>query len=204
MENAMRAADFWEQAVEPDDYLASMEQRREQFARRVEETETTGAEREAFGGRPLRILAITEDWCTDSAQFLPPLARLSRELPNVSLRFLRRDENRELAGRYPRKGGYAAIPVILLLAADGSELGHLSERPGRVYDALAAETRRFARANPQLENVNRTYDKMSPETRALVRANSEAFRDANQARFTRWLFEDLGEMLAEGAHPHNI
>jgi hypothetical protein len=194
---AGRAADYWESAMDVEAYLNQMTQRREQFEKRIVSTELSDAEREAFTGRPLRILALTEDFCGDSAQFIPPVIRLAQELANVDIRLLLRDQHRELASGYVRKDGYQAIPVLILLAEDGDELGYLVERPERVNAALAAETRRFAKENPHLDGVNRTYDKMAPETKAAVRANSESFRDRNQAAWTCWLLEDLAAIVRE-------
>jgi hypothetical protein len=200
----MQAAEFWDQAMDAETYLGQMQQRHDEFVRRIGETEITEADRETFGGDPLRILAITEDWCNDSAQFLPPLVRLDSELPNVEIRFLSRDAHRDLASGYRRKDGYQAIPAIILLDGHGNELGSLIERPQRVYTDLAAETRRFVADNPHLEGAKRTYDKMPDETRRLVKANSDRFRDTRQPQFTRWLFEDLAGILARARaqQPH--
>jgi hypothetical protein len=194
---AGRAAEYWESAMDAEAYLNQMTQRREQFDRRITATELSNAEREAFSGRPLRILTLTEDFCGDSAQFIPPVIRLAQELDNVEIRLLLRDQHRELASGYVRKDGYQAIPVLILLTEDGEELGNLVERPARVNEALAAETRRFATENPHLKGVNRTYDKMAPETRTAVRDNSERFRDVNQAEWTRWLLEDLAAIVVQ-------
>lgn len=194
-------ADFWDGAMTIDQYLAQMTQKRDLFERRIHETTITDADRETFGRMPLRVLALTEDFCGDSAQFIPPVAALARELDNIDLRLLLRDQHRELASSYRRKDGYQAIPVMILLDAAGEELGYLVERPQRVNDELAAETRRFAQAHPELEDVNRTYDRMPPETRAAVRANSERFRDTRQVPWTRWLFEDLAAIVAAAREP---
>lgn len=196
---AGRAADYWDSAMDADTYLNQMTQRREQFEQRVASTELSDIERAAFAGVPLRILALTEDFCGDSAQFIPPLIRLAQELDNVEIRLLLRDQHRELASGYVRKDGYQAIPVLIMLAPNGDEFGHLVERPARVNDALAAETRRFARENPHLEGVNRTYDKMALETRSAVRGNSERFRDAHQYEWTHWLLEDLAAIVSGSA-----
>lgn len=179
-------------------YLGQMTQNRDLFITRIDEANISDAGREVFGQEPLRLLVLTEDFCTDSAQFIPPLAKMSQELPEVELRLLLRDQHRDLADNYRRRDGYQAIPVIIVLDSEGNELGFLIERPRRVYDELATETRRFAREHPELAAVNRTYDKMPPETKAAVRANAERFRDAHQELWTRWLFEDLAEIVSRG------
>lgn len=192
----MRAAEYWEQAMDAHVYLARMTQRREEYQRGIAEAVIPDAARAAFAGRPLRVLVLTEDFCIDSAQFVPPLLRLAQELDTLEVRFLLRNEHRDLAAQYLRWDGYQPIPVLIFLDADGEEIGALIERPRRMYDEMAAETRRFARENPHLEGVNRTYQQMPPETRAAVSANMEAFRTANAARYIGWLWEDLVALLA--------
>jgi hypothetical protein len=194
----MQAADFWDQAFTYDAYVAQMRENRELFERRLPATEVTDAERSALGAAPLRILILTEDYCGDSAQFIPAVGKLARELDNLDVRLLLRNEHSELAARYVRKDGYQAIPVFIIVDADGHELGYLIERPQRVYDELAAETRRFAQAHPELVGANRAYANMPPETKAAVFANSNSFRDTQQARWTRFLFDELAELVQQG------
>ncbi len=194
-----QAASFWESAMNPDVYLSQMTQNRDLFEQRNRTTVISDAEQSAFSGRPLRVLSLTEDFCGDSAQFIPPVIRLAELLDNVEVRLLLRDQHRELASGYVRKDGYQAIPVLILLTGDGEEIGYLVERPARVNDELASDTRRFAAENPHLVGINRTYDNMAPETRTAVRANANRFRIANQDRWTRWLFEDLAKLAARPA-----
>jgi hypothetical protein len=175
-----------------------MRENRELFERRLPATEVTDTDRAALGAEPLRILILTEDYCGDSAQFIPAVGKLASELNNVEVRLLLRNEHRDLAAGYVRKDGYQAIPVFIALDADGDELGYLIERPQRVYDELAAETRRFAHEHPELESANRSYANMPPATKAAVFANSNRYRDTQQARWTRFLFDELAELVAHG------
>ena len=192
----MPAADFWDKAMPYDAYLAQMREKRDQHLARLRATEITDDERAAFAGEPLRFLVLTEDYCGDSAQFIPPVAKLAEELDSVELRILLRNEHRDLADAYPRWDGYRAIPVFILLDQHGHELGYLSERPRRLYDVLAAETRRFAQAHPELDGINRTYANMPAETRAAVTANADRFRAEHDAEWTQVLFEDLAALLS--------
>jgi len=190
-----QAASYWDSALDAGAYLSQMTQNHDLFEQRISTTDISDTERAAFSDRQLRVLALTEDFCGDSAQFIPPVIRLAELLDNVEVRLLLRDQHRDLASGYVRKDGYQAIPVLILLTGDGDEIGYLVERPARVNDELAAETRRFATENSHLAGVNRTYDKMAPETRAAVRENADRFRIANQDRWTRWLFEDLAALV---------
>lgn len=192
----MRVADYWNHALSIEAYLEQMTQRREQFDNGIAQTIITPELRQAFGGRPLRFLILTEDYCGDSAQFIPPVMRLTQELDNVEVRILLRNNHRELAANYLRKDGYQPIPVFILLDAEGNELGALIERPARMYDDMAAETRRFAQENAHLEGINRNYKQMPQETLAAVMANMEAFRAAHSERYLAMLWEDLAAIVA--------
>jgi hypothetical protein len=192
------AADYWDQALTYEAYVAQMRENRDLFERRLPATDVTAAERSALGGEQLRILILTEDYCGDSAQFIPAVGKLARELDNIEVRLLLRNEHRELAANYLRKDGYQAIPVFIVLDAAGHELGYLIERPQLVYAELAAETRRFAQAHPELEGANRAYANMPAETKAAVLANSNRYRDTQQARWTRYFFDELAELVQRG------
>ncbi|MCO5175785.1 MAG: thioredoxin family protein [Thermomicrobiales bacterium] len=187
----MTAADLWDSAMEVDDYVNSMAVNRDIFGDRIETTQLTDEQLHAFNDDPVRILVLTEDFCGDSAQFIPPVARLARESADVDVRILRRDEHRDLAASYLRKDGYQAIPVFILLDRDGSERGYVIERPQVAYDDMAAETRRFAAAHPELEGATRTYDRMPDDTKVAVRQNIEGFREQRTVAWVAALFEEL-------------
>jgi hypothetical protein len=194
----VRANDRWSEGMTPDTYIDQMTQNRDIFTRRIEETELSSNELQLFQHEPLRVLILTEDFCGDSAQFIPPVIRLAQVLENVEVRILLRNEHQDLATDYRRRDGYQAIPVLILMDAAGHELGALVERPARVYDAMAVETRSFAKEHPELEGVNRSYERMPPETKARVRSNMDHFRASQQSVWTRWLLEDLGNLVAAG------
>ncbi|HMM43586.1 MAG TPA: thioredoxin family protein [Thermomicrobiales bacterium] len=187
----MNPADYWDAAMEVDEYVGTMTLNQAVFAERIETTELTDEQRRLFAGDPVRILVLTEDFCGDSAQLIPPVARLARESDNVEVRVLRRDEHRDLAAGYRRKDGYQAIPVFIVLGSDGQERGFVIERPHLAYAEMAAETRRFAAEHPELEGVNRTYDRMPDATRAAVRANVERFRLTRTTEWVAALFDEL-------------
>lgn len=197
----MRAADYWDQAMTVDDYVGQMTQNCEPFAEGIEATVLTDEQRHLFDGDPVRILVLTEDFCGDSLQLIPPLARLARESSDVDVRILRRDDHRDLASSYRRKDGYQAIPVFIVLDANGDERGFVIERPQMAYDEMAAETRRFAAAHPELEGINRTYDRMPDGTRAAVRANIEQFRRTRTDAWVAAFFDELATAAQPSATP---
>lgn len=188
------AAERWEQAMAPDEYIASMQQYRPEFERNITRTRIMPGDWAAFGQEPLHILIITEDWCPDSVQFVPMVIALAQRVPTVEVRLVRRSEHQDLAAHYRRPDGTQAIPTFVLLDADFQELGVLIERPERAAAELRAALAEFARTHPELEGVERPWAEMPPETRLAVRAFLNEWREQQFERWTRYLFEDLAEI----------
>lgn len=79
--------------------------------------------------RPLVWLTLTEGWCGDAAQNIPAIEKIAAENPLIKTRYLLRDENPELMGRYLTNGG-RAIPVMICLDGETfQELGKWGSRP---------------------------------------------------------------------------
>lgn len=76
-----------------------------------------------------RVLAIAEDWCSDSANTLPYLARLVERVDNVELRVIDSDAGRALMEAHPTPDGRAATPTFLVLDGSFHEVGCWVERP---------------------------------------------------------------------------
>jgi hypothetical protein len=197
----MNPNDYWESALALADYVDQMTLNQEWFRSNLEATELLPEERAAFVGGPLRILVLTEDFCGDSAQLIPVAGRLARELDNVEVRVLHRDQHLELADGYRRKDGYQAIPVFIVLDETGDELGSLIERPERSTQAMAAETARFAAEHADLEGVRRSYQNMPDATRKAVSENIRRWRAGQQELWTRWFLDDLAQLLPAKTQP---
>jgi hypothetical protein len=194
---SIKPAGRWDQAMGYDDYIEQMTVRQDEYRRNFDSAPITAADRSRFGGAELRVLVLTEDWCGDSAQLVPPVARLARELGNVEIRILLRNEHEDLADVYRDATGRQPIPVFILMDARGAELGALLERPRAVTARMAEETRRFAQANDHLDGIRRAYANMPPETRQAVSANISAWRARHQDEFARILLDDLA-LIATG------
>ena len=88
---------------------------------------------EQFGGLPdgLRILVLNGDWCLDSANTVPVMARLAETVPGVELRLLERDDYPGLMDRYLTNGS-RSIPLAILLDRSFRELGRWGPRPAEL------------------------------------------------------------------------
>lgn len=86
----------------------------------------------AFGGvAPLRFLVLNADWCLDSANTVPVMARLAEAVPGVELRLLERDDHLALMDRYLTNGS-RSIPLAILMDAECRELGRWGPRPAEM------------------------------------------------------------------------
>ena len=197
----MRAADFWNDAMDLSTYIDRMTLNQAAFRENLQSATLTDDEIERFREQDLRFLVLTEDFCGDSSQFIPPVGKLAELLPNVEILILLRDQHKDLAGDYRRKDGYQAIPVFIILDGSGDEIGYLVERPEQVSDEMAAETRRFADENAHLPGIRRAYQNMPEETRAAVKAHNSSWRASKQDEWTRILMRDLAEIVASSPIP---
>ncbi len=77
---------------------------------------------------PWQLLVLSEDWCGDSINTLPAIARLTEAVPLLGLRVIGRDANPDLMSRH-LTGVARSIPVIIVLDKDYIERGWWGPRP---------------------------------------------------------------------------
>lgn len=79
---------------------------------------------------PLHWLVITEAWCGDAAQVVPPIVQLASLNKNIQTSFLLRDQNLDIMDRFLTNGG-RAIPKVVILDPenDYKVLGDWGPRP---------------------------------------------------------------------------
>lgn len=78
---------------------------------------------------PWTWLVLTESWCGDAAQIVPVLDRVADVSPNVTVRFLLRDQNPDLMNAYLTNGGRSIPKLICIRTADMTVLGTWGPRP---------------------------------------------------------------------------
>jgi Thioredoxin len=78
---------------------------------------------------PLHLLVLNEDWCGDSVNTLPAIAKLASLVPEkLDLRVLGRDANADLMDSH-LTGTSRSIPVVIVLDDDYVERGWWGPRP---------------------------------------------------------------------------
>jgi hypothetical protein len=88
--------------------------------------------------QPWHLLVLSEEWCGDSINTLPLVARLTEAMPGVDMRILQRDSNPDLMNAH-LTGTSRSIPVILLLDGDYVERGWWGPRPRLLQEWVMKE-----------------------------------------------------------------
>ena len=113
-------------------------------------------------GTVLRMIMLAEDWCMDTNNTAPFLARFAEAVPGVSLRFLLRDENPDVMNRYLYSGS-RSIPVVIILDEAYRELGHWGPRPSELQ-AWVKENKETLSKEERLLHTRKWYARDRGET----------------------------------------
>ncbi|HSG08503.1 MAG TPA: thioredoxin family protein [Longimicrobiales bacterium] len=112
-------------------FLDNAKRRREEWDAHYGEGRVTAeqvARAQAVGG-PWRILVIAEDWCGDSANTIPYLARLAERVDGLEMRIIDSAVGRAVMEAHRTPDGRAATPTVILMDGAWNEVGCFVERP---------------------------------------------------------------------------
>jgi hypothetical protein len=84
-----------------------------------------------------RILVVAEDWCGDSVNSLPYLARLVDGAPErLELRVIGSAAGKPIQEAHRTADGRTATPTVVVLTDDGNYVGSWTERPAALRDRV--------------------------------------------------------------------
>jgi hypothetical protein len=81
-----------------------------------------------------RLLVVAEDWCSDSVNTIPYVARLVEQVDGLEMSVIRSREGRAVMEAHPTPDGRASTPTVLLLDEEWNEAGCFVERPETLQD----------------------------------------------------------------------
>ena len=76
-----------------------------------------------------RLLVVAEDWCGDSANTIPYVAKLADVASNIDMRIINSTVGKAIMEAHRTPDGRAATPTVILLTEDYEEAGCFVERP---------------------------------------------------------------------------
>jgi Thioredoxin len=103
------------------------------------------------------ILAVAEDWCSDSANTIPYVARLVDGAPErLALRIVNSKAGRAVMDANLTPDGRAATPTIVILREDGTVVGAWVERPSTAQTWFLEQKKTVAH-DPLHEQLRKWY-----------------------------------------------
>jgi hypothetical protein len=139
---------------------------------------------------PVRVLAITEDWCSDSRLYLPVFARMAADA-GWPLHVFVRTAHPDLAADFAAQGLPDNIPTVVLYDADWQEIGHWIERPALANAERQVVIDTLAQTHPAVV-AGRPNAAQPPAAREITDLALRALRDE---RTPAWQAAALAEVL---------
>lgn len=183
-----------------DEYKASMTRNRDRFDANEATAPLEASELELVRSlpRPLKVLALAEDWCGDVVQNLPILGRLAAETGNLDLRVFPRDANLELMDQF-LNNGFRSIPVFAFYDDEFNEVGRFTERPASVTERRQQERREVYASRPEFGAPEDPVAALPDEVRLELTERLAASRAAGKAWEDREVVRELIGLIAPAA-----
>jgi hypothetical protein len=125
---APQAAAMVDQGLSWTDYLAGTKQQRELWVRNAgRDVPADLVSRFKKAGTGLRLLVVSEDWCSDSVNSVPYLGTLATKA-GVDIRVINSVVGKSIMEAHRTPDGRAATPTVILIR-DGKEVASWTERP---------------------------------------------------------------------------
>ncbi len=123
--------DLYEGGIPFDEFLDAAHRRRDTWHANYREGTVAAdvLERARAIGGTWRILAVAEDWCGDSANTIPYIARLVEAVDGLEMRVVNSTMGRSVMEAHRTPDGRASTPTVLLLNEHFEEVGCFVERP---------------------------------------------------------------------------
>jgi hypothetical protein len=173
-----------------EDYKSTMRENRDIITAVEREVRLDAACLEALTALPgpIRALAIVEDWCRDSVDNLPILARLAEASGKLDLHVFSKDQHPDLMALYLKEGKYESLPVFAFLDGDFNELGRFIERPDSVTELRARLKREHGAPPAPLSQL--AEDQRAPVRQMIedIRVETRPFATAEVQRELRPIF----------------
>ncbi len=169
----------WDKGITYEAFKAAMTRNQERFAENESRVALDPETIRTFKSlpKPLRVLALAEDWCGDVVANLPILGRLAKEVPPLDVRIFYRDQNLDLMERWLNQGKYQSIPVFVFFDENFRELGHWIERPASVTQRRAQERKKIFDAHPEFGSPDAPVDQLPEDVRTRLQAELQKMRE---------------------------
>ena len=146
--------------------------------------------------KPIKVVALAEDWCGDVIANLPVLGVLARESGKLDVRIFYRDQNLDLMERWLNQGKFQSIPVFAFFDDDFRELGHWIERPASVTELRAKKRKEVFAKDPAYGSPDSPVDQLPEDVRGRLQADLQKMRDETTPFANTEVQRELRELVA--------
>lgn len=160
----------WQRGLTIDQLIGQMDVNKMAMQRRYASIQLTELEKSRLGRlkSPRRVLALTEEWCSDCLMNLPILARVCEANPVLEIRFFVRKDWPDLRTYFNDRDIFS-LPTVQIMDAEFSPLAVWVERPQAAHQRLAE----WKSDHPEVERTRRRADLTSDQKRDMVKAFSD-------------------------------
>jgi hypothetical protein len=147
--------------------------------------------------RPVRCVALAEDWCGDVIANLPVVAVLAREVgPALELRCFIKAEVPDLATRYLNHGRFESLPVFAFFDEDWNDVGVVIERPVAVTERREDDRRAVYASDPAFGSPDAPASELPEDVRGRLMAGIQAKRTASTPWANRQVVLSIRDAIA--------
>ena len=193
----------FESGMTYDQYKAQMTRNREQLERNEANLALSAEELEAFKRlpRPLKVMALAEDWCGDVIANLPILGRLARESGKLDVRIHLRDQEpgTQIMDQYLNQGKFKSIPTFVFLDDGFNELGVWIERPGSVTQLRAEKTAELYKEHPEWGSQDKPVAELPEDLRVQVQGAIQKMRQETAPFANKEVVRELSDLVTRAA-----
>jgi glutaredoxin len=149
--------------------------------------------------KPLNVLVLSEDWCSDCTDNVPILNRIAEESGKLNVRILSRDEHPEIADQYLKDGKYRSIPAIIFMDEQMNDIGAFHERPQSVTDLRAQKKAELYEAHPEFGSQDTPASELPDDIRAALSAALAESRASTRPFAIQEVVRELSDVAAKAA-----
>jgi hypothetical protein len=186
-----------------DAYKAQMTRNAEQLERNEQGLHLSADDLAAFKSlpRPIKVLALAEDWCGDVVANLPILGRIARESGKLDVRVLLRDQEpgTQVMDQYLKEGQFRSIPVFVFLDEDFKELGVWIERPATVSKLRAEKMAEVYSQHPDWGSRDTPITELPEAIRVQVQQAMQTMRQETAPFANHEVVRELRELVTRVA-----
>jgi hypothetical protein len=149
--------------------------------------------------KPLKVLVLSEAWCSDCSDNVPILNRIAEETGKLNVRIISRDEHLEIADQYLKDGEFRAIPTMIFMDDQMNEIGTFMERPQSVTDLRAQKRAELFAQHPEFGSQDTPASELPDDIRAALSASLAESRASTRPFAIQEVVRELSAVAADAA-----